>query len=190
MMSRYEVWLVALIRSYLGERYGVMLGARYADVLKWLPSMRPYCAPQNGPDSDAVWAIYAVTHIVYTLNGYGIYNLSPCWLPDEFEFLKKHIHIVMAMDDSETMGELLDSLKSFGLNSRHQLIRMGEEFILSRQNPDGSWGEIHADDAYERYHPTIAAIVGLRRIACRGPGSSPRNVKRLLGRCSCPVPSD
>lgn len=189
MMSRYEVWLVALIRSYVGERYGVTLGARYAEVLRWLPSMRPYCGPENGFYPDFIWAIYAVTHIVYTLNGYGVHNLLPCWLPDEFEFLKKHLHQAIVMDDPETMGEILDSLKSFGLTSRHSLIRQGEEFILSRQNPDGSWGETEADDIYERYHPTIAAIDGLRRNAWRGPGLSLQNVKPLLKGWAEIVPS-
>lgn len=182
MMSRYEVWLVALIRSYIGESYGVILGARYADVLKWLPLMRPYCGPEN--DSDFIWAIYAVTHVVYTLNGYGVYNLSPLWLPHEFEFLRKYFHQPIAMDDPETMGEILDSLKSFGLTSRHSLIRKGEEFILSRQNPDGSWGEVHANDIYERYHPTVAAIDGLRYNSWRGLGLSFESVKPFLEQCS------
>jgi hypothetical protein len=182
MLSRYEVWLVALIRSYIGESYRVMLGANYTDVLKWLPSMRPYCGPEN--DSDFIWSIYAVTHIVYTLNGYGVYNLSPCWLPQEFEFLKKHMHTAIDMDDPETVGEILDSLKSFGLAGRHSLIREGEEFILSRQNPDGSWGLQNADDIYELYHPTVAAIDGLRRNAWRGLGLSLQNVKPFLEQCS------
>ena len=180
MMSRYEVWLVALIRSYIGERYGVILGARYAEVLQWLPSMRPYCGPEKGPYPDFIWAIYAVTHIVYTLNDYGVYSLLPCWLPHEFEFLKKHLHEAIAMDDPETMGEILDSLRSFGLTPKHSLIRKGEDFILSRQNPDGSWGDTDVDDIYERYHPTIAAIGGLNQHAWRGIGLSVQGVRPLL----------
>lgn len=182
MMSRYEVWLVALIRSYLGERFGVILGARYREVLRWLPLMRPYSGPDDTSSADSIWAIYAVTHIVYTLNGYGVYNLLPSWLPHEFEFLQRHLHEAIAMDDPETIGEILDSLKSFGMTSRHSLIQKGEEFILSRQNSDGSWGEIEVDDIYERYHPTIAAIDGLRRNAWRGPGLSFQSVRPLLKR--------
>jgi hypothetical protein len=180
MMSRYEVWLVALIRSYLGERYGVILGARYIQVLQWLPSMRPFSTPQTGSQDDFLWATYAVTHIVYTLNGYGVYKLSPSWLPHEFEFLKKYISEIIDMDDAETMGEILDSLKSFGLTSRHPLIRKGEEFVLALQNSDGSWGDVEADDIYERYHPTVAAIDGLRCNAWRGLGVTFENVRPLL----------
>jgi hypothetical protein len=180
MMSRYEVWLVALIRSYVGERYGVKLGARYLDVLKWLPSLRPYCGPENGHYPDFVWAVYAVTHVVYTLNDYGVYNLSRNWLPYEFAFLKKHINEAITMEDPETMGEFLDSLKSFSLPDSHPLIRQGEEFILSRQNADGSWGEMDVDDIYDRYHPTIAALDGLRKYSWRGLGLSFPSVMPLL----------
>ncbi len=184
MMSRYEVWLVALIRSYIGEKHGITLGARYPDVLHWMPSMRPYCDSSINSYDDFIWSLYAVTHIVYTLNDYGRYQLLPSWLPEEFKFLKDHVHEVIALDDPETVGEILDSLKSFGLTERHSLIQQGEELILSRQNPDGSWGEDDVDDIYERYHPTIAAIDGLRRNAWLGPGISFRAVKPLLQQCA------
>lgn len=160
-LSRYEVWLLALIRSYLGERYGVRLGARYADVLGWLPSMRPYPKRADGYD-DFIWAVYAVTHVVYTLNGYSTYKLSPRWLPDEYEFLKDSLDEVIDLNDADAVGEVLDSLKSFGLSDHHALIRRGVDFLLSTQNPDGSWGDVEGEDAYDRYHPTLTAVNGLR----------------------------
>jgi hypothetical protein len=160
-LSRYEVWLLALIRSYLGERYGVKLGARYADVLGWLPSMRPYPERADGYD-DFIWAVYAVTHVVYTLNGYSTYKLSPRWLPVEYEFLKDSLVEVIDLNDADAVGEVLDSLKSFGLSDRHALIRRGVDFLLSTQNPDGSWGDVEGEDAYDRYHPTLTAVNGLR----------------------------
>lgn len=160
-LSRYEVWLLALIRSYLGERYGVKLGARYADVLRWLPSMRPYPKRAGGYE-DFIWAVYAVTHVVYTLNGYSTYRLSPRWLPHEYEFLKTSLDEVIELNDADAVGEVLDSLKSFGLSERHALVRRGVGFLLSAQNADGSWGDVEAEDAYERYHPTLTAVNGLR----------------------------
>lgn len=163
-LSRYEVWLLALIRSYLGERYKVKLGARYADVLKWLPIMRPYPKHADGYE-DFIWAVYAVTHVVYTLNGYSTYKLSPRWLPEEFEFLKASLDDVIKLDDSDAVGEVLDSLKSFGLSDRNTLIRRGVEFLLDAQNADGSWGELDAEDIYDRYHPTLTAVNGLRDYA-------------------------
>jgi hypothetical protein len=160
-MSRYEVWLVAIIRSYLGERYGVKLGASYADAVKWLPSMRPYPPLSRGYEGF-IWALYAVTHVVYTLNGYSTYKLSPRWLPEEFEFLKASLDDLIKLEDADAVGETLDSLKSFGLSDRHPLIRRGVSFLLSTQNTDGSWGDVDAEDAYDRYHPTLTAVNGLR----------------------------
>lgn len=160
-LSRYELWLLALIRSYLGERYRVKLGASYADVLRFLPSMRPYPKRADGYE-DFIWAVYAVTHVVYTLNGYSTYKLSPRWLPDEYEFLKDSLDEVINLEDADAVGEVLDSLKSFGLSERHALIRRGVAFLLSSQNEDGSWGDREAADVYERYHPTLTAVNGLR----------------------------
>ncbi len=66
------------------------------------------------------------------------------------------------------MGEFLDSLRAFGLEDTHPLIRTGVEFLLSSQNADGSWGDPGAKDVYHRYHPTWTAIDGLRQYRWRG----------------------
>jgi hypothetical protein len=179
-MSRYEVWVVALIRSYLGERYGVTLGARYREVIKWLARMRPYPGPDCDNADDFIWSIYAVTHVVYTLNDYSSYRLSPDWLPDEFEFLKNSVSEAISMDDPETVGEILDSLKSFGLGSRNALVREGMDYLVSKQNAEGSWGDPDAEDIYDRYHPTLTAINGLREYAWRGTRLSFPELKALL----------
>src|SRR2546423_1113582 len=42
MLSRYAVWYDALNCLHTAERYGIELGACYEDVLKWLPTLRPY----------------------------------------------------------------------------------------------------------------------------------------------------
>lgn len=180
MMSHYEVWLVALIRTYMGERDGITLGAPYKEALKWLPRMRPYCGIEGGYDYHFGWTIYAITHVVYTLNHYGKYKLLPGWLPEEFAFLKRNIKEAIAMDDPETVGEFLDCLKSFGLTARNSVIREGEAYLMSCQNPDGSWGDPDAEDAYERYHPTLTAINGLRKYAWAGVGLSFSGVRGML----------
>jgi hypothetical protein len=168
MLSHYAVWLDALVRSYIGERYGCRLGASFADVLGWLPSMRPYPEYHTETDGDFIWAVYAITHVVYTLNDYSMYLLEPGWLPQEFAFLSRAFEHAIALEDPETIGELLDSLRSFGLTRRHPLIAKGIDYLLSTQNPDGSWGDMKAEGIYERYHPTWTAIDGLREYAWHG----------------------
>ena len=168
MMTRYAVWQDALIRTYMGERYGVRLGSSYAQVIRWLPSMRPYPEFVDVDDMQFYDAAYAVTHVVYTLNSYSRYQLSPRWLPAEYSFLKQNLTRAIVMDDPETMGEFLDTLKAFGLAEDHPLIRKGVDFLLATQNADGSWGDVDAEDIYQRYHPTWTAIDGLREYAWRG----------------------
>ena len=168
MMTRYAVWQDALIRTYTGERYGVRLGASYADVIRWLPSMRPYPTFVDADDMEFYDAVYAVTHVVYSLNSYSCYKLSPRWLPAEYSFLKRNLTRAIFTNDPETMGEFLDSLKSFGLDEDSPLVRKGVDFLLATQNPDGSWGNVNAADIYQRYHPTWTAVDGLREYAWRG----------------------
>jgi hypothetical protein len=172
MTDPYEVFYDALIASYTGDRYGVRLGASYPEVASLIPRMRPYRGYEGGNNKSFVPTAYAVTHIVYTMNDYGVWRLKPEWLPDEFEFLKANLAGSIALADPETTGEFLDSLKAFGLSDADPLIRRGMEFVLSTQNRDGSWGEVGARDIYERYHPTWTAIDGLRGYAFRGEGVS------------------
>jgi len=170
--SRYDVWLDAMIGTYTGERYGVVLGARYADVLKWLPAMRPY--PARG-DENYYDAVYAVTHLVYTLNDYSVYRLTPECFPEEFAFLKTNLKEAIALRDPEALGEYLDTLRAFGLTLSNPLLQTGIEYLLSTQNPDGSWDDMNWPDIYGRYHPTWTAIDGLREyrwekaLPCRTP---------------------
>ena len=168
MLSPYAVLVDALIRTYMGERCGIRLGASLAEVIQWLPAMRPYPLHEDGESDDFYWAMYAVTHIVYVLNNYSLYRLSPHCLPHEFAFLKVNLRHFIALEDSELIGELLDTLKSFGLPESHPLILTGMSFLIEQQNADGSWGDPDEEDIYQRYHPTWTAIDGLREYAWPG----------------------
>ena len=172
IQSRYRVWMRALAATYVSGRCGILFGAGYLDVLKWLPAMRPY--PVGDEDVDLLRdAVYAVTHIVYTLNDYGTYRLAPRWLPREFEFLKANVASACERKDPELLGELLDSLKAFGLRASHPLIIRGTKFLLTEQNNDGSWGDPDEENIRTRCHTTWTAIDGLRNCAWRGLRLSP-----------------
>ena len=162
MRSRYDILCDALITTYTGDRYGVTLGAPYSAVIRWLPALRPYRGREAGANPEYYDILYAVTHVVYTQNSYSLFRLSPHWLPDEFAYLKANVGEAIALRDPETTGELLDCLKSFGLTDNDTLIRTGTDYLLSSQNPDGSWGDMKTSDIYLRYHPTWTAVDGLR----------------------------
>jgi hypothetical protein len=179
--SRYKVWMEALANTYVAERSGVVFGASYADVLKWMTFMRPY--PDDGDEEVLRDAIYAATHIVYTLNDYGTYRLPRRWLPREFAFLKANVASACTRKDPEILGELLDSLKALGLGFNHPLIKRGTKYLLAEQNEDGSWGDASEDNVRTRCHTTWTAIDGLRTYAWRGERLSP-DIKSVLERSS------
>jgi hypothetical protein len=175
MRSRYDVWSGALIATWDGDHYGVKLGASYADVLKWLPDMRPYHGRESGRNSEFEDIVYAVTHVVYTLNDYSIYSLSPALLAPEFEFLKASLKEAIAIENPDMLGEFMDTLRSFGLAEDDPLIQIGMEYLFSHQNRDGSWGDKRLRD-----HATWTAIDGLSEYAWRGEGLSFPELKPLL----------
>ncbi|HEY9285936.1 MAG TPA: hypothetical protein VIP46_20975, partial [Pyrinomonadaceae bacterium] len=182
MRTRQDVWYDALIMAYTGERAGVRLGASYAEVFRWLPSLRPYRAPRAADDAEFYDTAYALTHVVYTLNDYGQTSLSPRWLPREFEFLRANLREAVRLRDADMLGEFVDSLRAFGLDERDAEIREGVEYLLANQNADGSWGDREAEDVYLRYHPTWGGVAALSRYRFAR-GRSPRfnRVKNLPG---------
>ena len=182
IQSRYRVWMRALVSTYVSGRCGILFGARYLDVLKWLPTMRPYPVGADGNVEFLRDAIYAVTHIVYTLNDYGTYRLRPSWLPREFAFLKANVDGACERKDPELLGELLDSLKAFGLRASHPLIMRGTRYLLAEQNEDGSWGDPDEENIRTRCHTTWTAIDGLRPYAWRGERVSRPEVESILKR--------
>lgn len=177
--SRYDVWLDTLIRTYQGDSYGVTLGVSYPETLRWISTMRPY--PTAFDDEDLFDDVsYTVTHIVYTLNGYHKYRLSPSWLPQEFNYLKKSIAQAQRFEDGELVGEFLDALRAFGEDDSSPEIRPAMEYLLSTQNPDGSWGNMNDAAIYNRYHATWTAIDGLRQYSFQGEGLRLPELRRLL----------
>ncbi len=159
MQSRYDVWLDSLVTTWMGERYGVRFGARYNDVVAWAPRLRPYPPHKDNPEFYP--AVYAVTHVIYTLNDYSMYRLAPRCLADEFEFLKATARAAIVDHDPETLGEFLDSLRAFSLPESDPMIQEGFRYLLHTQNADGSWGDL-AESPYGRYHSTWTAVDGLR----------------------------
>ena len=160
--DRFGVFQDALINVYTFDHYGVPLGAHYPDVLRWLPLMHPY--PSRTAGFDAYYdAIYTVTHVVYTYNGYNQSRIAPECFPEEFAYLEANLPGALDDHDSETLGEYMDSLQAFGLTWSDSRIRRGVESLIAAQNLDGSWGDAREKDMYVRYHSTWTAMGGIQQ---------------------------
>jgi len=151
------------------------LGVRYIDVLNQLPKLRPYPNPGTRHYHDS---IYAVTHIVYTLNDYNRSRLSPRLLPQEFKFLKASMPWALERAEADTIGEIIDSLAAFGVADTDPLMVKGRTFLLNNQRSDGGWGD--EDDEYGRFHSVWTGIDGLRDYRWRGHGIRDPLIRRAL----------
>jgi hypothetical protein len=180
MRTRQDVWYGALITAYVGDHYGVKLGASYGDVLKWLPSLRPYRGIEGGANAEFYDTVYALTHVVYTLNDYGQMRLPARLLPEEFAFLRSNLREAVREGDADMLGEFMDSLRALGLTDADAEIRAGTDYLLAHQNADGSWGDAREKDIYLRYHPTWGGVAALCDYAWRATGPSPAKLRLLL----------
>jgi hypothetical protein len=178
-MAPQEVWFVALSHLYTAHRYGANLGASYEDLIKWLPAFRMRMA-NDLSDEDFYDTVYAITHVVYTLNDYGVYLLSPELLPDEYNFLTANLTRGLRFEDPDMIGEFMDSLRAFGMTEADQPLQTGIDFLLSHQNDDGSWGDPTKCDSFDRLHSTWTALDGLRDYAWRGRRICFPNLRPLL----------
>src|SRR5262249_49635103 len=133
-------------------------------------------------------SIYAITHLVYTLNGYGYSRLSPRLLPREFRFLKVAMRWALAQEEADTIGEIIDSLLALGLEESDPLLVAGQTFLLKTQRDDGGWGD-EGGDEYAYFHTVWTAIDGLRDHSWREPMTiDPAIWHALSSRSAVPSP--
>jgi hypothetical protein len=179
-MSAMRAWFLCFTSAYCAARLGVPLGPHYTDEIALIPTMRRYRSPRSG--STAFYdSVYGITHIVYTLNDYGRFLLSPHWLPVEYNFLAEHINDAVSLGDPDMVGEFLDTLRAFGLPASEPGLRYATDFLLDSQNPDGSWGAREGNIDYRRFHATWAAIDGLRDFRWKREGLAfPQLQKKLV----------
>ena len=162
--SRYEVWYYALINIYFCERFGLAFPVGYADVMSLLPTLRPYPRPGSRYYRDA---IYAVTHIVYTLNDYNRSRLPPPLLRRERAFLKASMAWAIKRGDADTVAEIVDSLAGCGVDDadRADDATDGRSYSSSSAKTAARGDEDHE---YGRFHSVWTCIDGLRDYAWRG----------------------
>ena len=174
--SRYEVWYYALTSAYFCDRHGMPLGVRLVDVVRHTHSLRPYPAPGH---VDFYQALYAVTHLVYTLSDYSAARLPRTWLRQEYRFLRSAMRWAIDTGEADTIGEIVDSLAVLGAGDNDEVILEGRRFLLDTQRADGGWGN-EDGDPYGQFHTVWTAIDGLRDYGWRGTVAADRMLRRAV----------
>ena len=82
--------------------------------------------------------------------------------------------------DAELLGEFVDSLRSFGISESDAGLSNSVEYLLSSQNPDGSWGDISKQDVHTQYHTAWTAVDALREYDWQERAVWPESVRRWL----------
>ena len=107
---------------------------------------------------------YYATHVVFVMTGYGEYRIADIdftrklkkYLFNNFQIVRTKVH------DIDLLGEYVECMKIFGQSQRAD-VRESINFIISQQNPDGSWVKKRDKDydPYDLFHPSWTSITAL-----------------------------
>ena len=116
-------------------------------------------------DSDKFSELaYLATHVVLVLTNYGEFKIQPGIIRDKVnDFVRQTYQAVRyQLNDLDLLAEYLQCLKILN-EGDEQLISETEDFLLSLQRPDGSWGTKNdfQQEPYIIFHPTWAVLTAL-----------------------------
>jgi hypothetical protein len=99
---------------------------------------------------------YSLTHEVSDAFRTGLRRTQDVFDPDDRRYLQEILPQLtvrfIGADNPDLVGELLSSMTYLELHE-HPTYWQGIEYLLARQNADGTWGD------YERYRPTLGGYV-------------------------------
>jgi ribosomal protein L40E len=127
MRSKYDVWMDALIADlHRRPLRNSPRCATYREVLQWMPAMRPYLKLSQTTTANFHDTLYTRSR-TWSTRSTTTANIS-CRATScrrSLPISKQNLPEAIALHDPETMGEFLDTLKSFGLNASDEVIRDG-----------------------------------------------------------------
>lgn len=107
---------------------------------------------------------YYATHVVFFMTGYGRYPIKDSAYARRLKkYLSDNFRIVRSVtNDLDLLGEYVECMKIFGLGGKSE-VNEALDFIVTQQNPDGSWvkGKSDDKDPYDLFHPTWTSITAL-----------------------------
>lgn len=161
-----------LLHAYFLEKADVAypgkfpVSYRLLDILRYLKT-KPLAnfAKDAADPSQAMQSVFLATHIAYVMSDYSRLKLDEEDAPWLYDYLRKNFQGAMQSGVVDVVAEMVDVFRSLGYTEEDSdIVRTGTEFLLERQNEDGSWGEVNVDQqsAYDNMHPTSSAIWALR----------------------------
>ena len=180
IVSKYRMFSNAIINCFFADHALVPLGAHsFRDIFAWLPTLRPYVTSTQVL-WDTFWQqCYMVTHIVFTLSNWGELSLDPILFVHEHQFLRGNVHIHIAEDDVHLVAESLECMRILGDSDDDPLVQECSEWLMSKQNTDGSW-DPEDESPRIKFHATMCAVQGLMVHKQRGQGPGIVEVLPLL----------
>lgn len=132
------------------------------DLLQLLRQVRPYKDIETLGKESYVQQAYMVTHLLFSLSGWGAAALSqPALFVEEFVFLAAGMQTAVSLDDPELVGEFCQSLRILGTGDGHPAVVRGVRFLLNKER--GKNGNFVSDDdsLFKRYHAAYCGAIGL-----------------------------
>lgn len=112
-------------------------------------------------DDDFHEQNYYATHVLLALNHYGQRRYTPSVTGDRifFYLTGQYMTVRNRLDDIDLLCEYLYCLRQYGIKNAAFIVE-GEQYIISKQRPDGGWGPADDpdDDPYDKLHPAWTAI--------------------------------
>ena len=163
-MSKFDVWLEALVWGFHGCRMRIGLGACFFSILKQVcgafgalyPKRKELC------EKDRHYLTYALTHVIYALNNFDERSLPPSLFPPEVPaFMREQLKHAIKANDPDLAGELLDCLKCLGEGGSDSAVAAEKFLVRCQSAADGGWVCKGEADLYSRYHASLVAVAAL-----------------------------
>ena len=161
-MSKFDVWLEALVWTFHGCRMNIGLGACFFDVLRGLAGAFAELYPRRAAlgEKDRHYLTYALTHVIFALNNFDERALPPALFPPSVVgFLREQMGAAAADGDADLLGEVLDCLKCLG--QADGATAAAEAHLIATQLDDGGWASKGETELFSRYHATLVAVAAL-----------------------------
>lgn len=108
----------------------------------------PYTDPKTGQTRTSKQNSYDLTHEVFVAYNYGLQRKQDRFSPEDLQYTKEVLPVLVVRyireNNPDLLAEMLSCMTYLGWHD-HPAYRLGIDYLLDVQNPNGTWG------SYERW---------------------------------------